>query len=79
MRRWEDKMEKDLEYYMSLPYTFRWVKDEDVVFIRVVELPGCMTIGDSVDDALFWIKDAMKEWIHTALEDGVDIPEPEAK
>ncbi len=39
---------KDLKYYLSLPYTIQITReDESTWFARVVELPSCLTEGDS--------------------------------
>jgi antitoxin HicB len=69
--------QKDLKYYLSLPYTVQLTReDEETWFARVVELPGCMTEGDSAQEAAEMILDAMTGWIEIALEDGRAIPEP---
>ncbi len=68
---------KDLYYYLSLPYTIQLIReDEETWFARVVELPGCMTEGDSAQEAAEMILDAMTGWIEISLEDGRAIPEP---
>jgi antitoxin HicB len=68
---------KDLNYYLSLPYTFEMVReDETTWFVRVVELPGCISEGDSPAEAIEMIQDAMAGWLEIALEDGRQIPEP---
>ena len=70
-------MEKNLEYYMSLPYTIEMIFDpEQAWFVRVKELPGCMSQGDDPNDAIEMIKDAMRGWIDISLQDGDPIPEP---
>lgn len=72
-------MNKTLEYYLALPYTFELVPDPDDEgwFVAVKELPGCISQGDSEKEALEMIHDAMEGWIAVALEDGMKIPEPE--
>ena len=68
---------KDLNYYLSLPYTIELIREDDTTwFARVVELPGCITEGDSPEDAVAMIQDAMAGWIELGLEDGRAIPEP---
>jgi antitoxin HicB len=70
-------MEKDIEYYINLPYTYEMIWDPDHAwFIRVKELPGCMSQGDTPEEAIEMIHDAMGGWIGVALEDGIPIPEP---
>lgn len=68
---------KDLDYYLSLPYTIELIPDEDGYwFARIPLLEGCMTNGESREDALAMLDDARRLWLETALELGVTIPEP---
>jgi len=68
---------KDLEYYMGLKYPFILEQDEDgSYFIKYPDLPGCMTCGSTVDEAVRMGEDARKCWIESALLDGGFIPEP---
>ncbi|KAA0257616.1 type II toxin-antitoxin system HicB family antitoxin [Deferribacter autotrophicus] len=70
--------DKKVEYYMSLPYTYEIIKEEDgSYFIKVKELKGCMSVGDTVEEAYEMIRDAMKDWFYAALESEVEIPLPE--
>ena len=63
--------------YFALPYTIELIReDETTWFARVVELPGCMTEGDSAEDAAAMIQDAIAGWIELALADGRPIPTP---
>lgn len=71
-------MSKTVEYYMALPYTTEIVPDENGFFIRVRELDGCMSVGTTKAEALEMIEDAMREWLHIAIEDNLDIPLPES-
>ena len=69
--------EKDIHYYLSLPYTIELIREDDETwFARVKELPGCITEGDSAQDAAEMILDAMHGWVEIALADGQTIPEP---
>lgn len=66
-----------IDAYLALPYTIELIReDETTWFARVVELPGCMTEGDSAADAVAMIQDAMAGWIELALADGRPIPPP---
>lgn len=73
-------MEKNLEYYMRLPYTItvkRGTGDGDEYWVaRVVELPHCMTHGATAEEAMKDIEDAMREWLKSNLEAGLPVPEP---
>lgn len=69
---------KDLDYYLSLPYTIQLTPDVDGYwFAEIPLLEGCMTNGESQADALAMIEDAKRAWLTTALEMGIPIPEPE--
>ena len=68
---------KDLCYYMNLKYPFTIEQDEDgSYFIQFPDLPGCMTCGDTLENAIKLGEDARKCWIESALKDGDFIPEP---
>ena len=71
---------KDLEYYLILPYTVtvkRGTGDGAEYWIaRVLELPHCMTHGATPEEALRDIEDAKREWLKSNLEAGLPIPEP---
>ena len=71
---------KSVEEYLRLPYTIEVIRDDDDEnpgwVARVVELTGCITQGDTFVELGEMIEDAMRLWIETALEDGLEIPEP---
>ena len=68
---------KDLQYYMKLKYPFLIEQDEDgSYFIEFPDLPGCMTCGASIEEAINTGEDAKKSWIASALNDNDIIPEP---
>lgn len=70
-------MEKTIDYYMNLPYTIELQRDaEEGWFVRVRELRGCMSQGDTAEEAIAMIREAMQLWLEVALEDNVPIPEP---
>lgn len=68
---------KTLEYYLSLPYPIELIPDEDGYwFAQVPLLTGCMTQGSSRAEALTMLDEALALWLETALEEGIEIPEP---
>lgn len=68
---------KGLDHYLGLPWTFVLVPDQESGFtIKVAELPGCMSQGETVEEAYAMIRDALEAWLSVALEDGQVIPEP---
>lgn len=68
----------DLAYYMALPYTYILLPDPDEggYVIKVAELPGCISQGDTADEAATRIREAMEVWIEGQIEDGRAVPEP---
>ncbi len=71
-------MKRTVEEYMALPYTIEITPDEDTFFVKVKELEGCMSVGETKAEALTMIEDAMREWLSVAIEDDMEIPLPEA-
>jgi len=71
-------MKKTIDYYMKLPYKKEVHKDPDEggFVISFPELPGCLTIGETLDDAWNNSEDAKHAWLSAALEDGIQIMEP---
>lgn len=74
------KNQKDLNYYLSLPYTFqiRRFEDEDGVsyWANVKELDGCHTSADTWQEAYTELQEVLKAHIEIKLEFGDPIPEP---
>jgi antitoxin HicB len=69
----------DIQQYLELPYTRELVREDDGTwFARILEFPGCMTTGDTQQEALEMLEDAMTAWLRTRLEDRETIPEPVA-
>jgi antitoxin HicB len=71
---------RTLDEYLSLPYHVEVIRDDDGEnpgwVARVIELPGCITQGDTFEELGEMIEDAMRGWIGVALEDGIPVPEP---
>lgn len=71
---------KTIEYYMNLPYRLELVPDPDEggYVASYPDLPGCLTIGDTVEEAVSSALDAKRCWLEAAIEDGIAIREPES-
>ena len=71
---------KTLDYYLKLPYRLEIVPDPDEggYVVSYPDLPGCISAGESMEEALNNAEDAKKAWIEAALEDGVEISEPDS-
>jgi antitoxin HicB len=69
---------KAFEYYISLPYRLEIIPDSDEggYAARYPDLPGCITVGNSIEDAEANAADAKREWLIAALESGAAINEP---
>ena len=69
---------KTIEDYMALPYNYivQHIKDEsgEYFYARILELDGCQTTGQTFEEAYENLKDAMKGWLETKLENGFDVP-----
>jgi len=72
-------IEATIESALRAPYRYELLQNEDGTwFARVAEFSGCMTEGDTAEDAISNLRDAMREWLQTQLEDGEPIPTPAA-
>ncbi|MGN1143522.1 MAG: type II toxin-antitoxin system HicB family antitoxin [Anaerovoracaceae bacterium] len=69
---------KTIEEYLALPYKMEIVPDFDEGGYAVSwpELPGCVTCGETLEQAVRNAEDAKYTWLETAIEEGVEIPEP---
>lgn len=71
---------KTLSEYMAMSYRMEIVEDKDEggFAISYPELPGCITCGETVEMAVRNAYDAKRAWIEAALEEGIEIPEPDS-
>jgi predicted RNase H-like HicB family nuclease len=53
-----------------------WSDEDDLYVAEVPELPGCAAHGETYEEALGSINEAMSLWLDTAREFGNPIPEP---
>lgn len=70
---------RTLNEYMSMSYRMEVIEDKDEggFVISYPELPGCITCGQTIEDAINNAVDAKKEWLAAAIEDGIEISEPD--
>ena len=63
---------------MRLPYRMEVIPDtaEGGYAVRFPELPGCLTCGATLEEAVRNAEDCKRAWLMAALEDGTPIPEP---
>lgn len=69
---------KTIEEYLKLPYRLELIPDpaEGGYVASYPDLPGCLTIGETVEEAVKNAEDAKRAWLAAALEDGIEIAEP---
>ena len=69
---------KTIEDYLRMNYTMEVIEDptEGGFVVSFPELPGCLTCGQTLENALANALDAKKAWLEAALEDGLVIQEP---
>jgi predicted RNase H-like HicB family nuclease len=56
-----------------------WSVEDEAYVVDVPELPGCMAHGDMRQDAIKNAEAAIKFWIKTAKDDGLEIPQPRGR
>jgi antitoxin HicB len=70
-------IESEIQRYIDRPYTRELIREDDGSwFARIVEFPGCMTVGETREEALAMLDDAMASWLEAKLEEHEAIPEP---
>jgi len=69
--------EREIQRLLMLPY-HRVITGEPIegYLGEVVELPGCLTAGESPAEALANLDEAMAAWFEAALITGMPIPGP---
>ncbi len=70
---------KTVEEYLKLPYTLELTPDTDEggFVASYPDLPGCLSLGDTAEEAVANAADAKRAWLEAALEDGIEIQEPD--
>jgi predicted RNase H-like HicB family nuclease len=61
---------------MKYIYTAVFNKEGGKVYARVPDLPGCITTGKDLSDAIEQISDAMAAWLCVAEDENLTIPAP---
>ena len=69
---------KTIDEYMNLPYQIELTPDPDEggYVASFPDLPGCLSVGDTAEEALANATDAKRAWLEAAIDDGVSIPDP---
>ncbi|MDD3012896.1 MAG: type II toxin-antitoxin system HicB family antitoxin [Candidatus Gastranaerophilales bacterium] len=69
-------MNKDLNYYMNLPWEFELEKAPEGGFYARVKGLSCYSHGDDMIEAVKNINEALETYIEGCLEENITIPEP---
>lgn len=56
-----------------------WSVEDDAYVVEVPELPGCMAHGLSRTEAVRNAEEAIRFWIRTATEDGLEVRPPRGR
>jgi len=68
------------EEYMKLPYTriIQEMNDESghYYYGRIMELDGCQSTGDSLEELYSNLNEALEGYIETKIENNLEIPRP---
>ena len=56
-----------------------WDNEDELYIADVPELPGCMAHGNSEEEALLNVKEAIQLWIDSAKEAGDPVPKPKGR
>jgi predicted HicB family RNase H-like nuclease len=71
----------EVKDYMKLPYTrlVQEMNDESGHYFygRILELDGCQSTGDTLEELYDGLNEAMEGYIEVKLENGLPIPTPE--
>ena len=57
---------------------YQFNKEEGGFVVSFPELPGCITCGETMESAISNAADAKKAWLEAALEEGIEIHEPDS-
>lgn len=66
-----------LSFYLALQYPVHFVADPSGGYVALFpDLPGCVTQGDTLEEAAAMAEDARRGWMQVEYERGHDIPLP---
>ena len=73
-------MMKTLNEYMEMSYRMEIVEDKEEggFVVSYPDLPGCITCGETIESAVANAQDAKRAWMEAALEEGIQIQEPDS-
>ena len=67
-----------IDKFMKMNYRIELSPDDEGGYVvSYPELPGCLSVGDTVEEAIKNGEDAKREWFMAMIEEDMVIPEPE--
>jgi antitoxin HicB len=63
-----------LRYHVML----RWEPEDEVYTAWVPSLPGCVTFGNTIEEALEMVRDAIEIYVETLISHGEEVPTDES-
>jgi antitoxin HicB len=69
-------MRQDLSVYLSLHLPMTFIKETSGFTVLIKDLPACISVGETLEEAWVMIEDVKRAWLGSALKHGDVIPEP---
>ncbi len=71
-------MKKDIEYYMSLPWTYNFEFDpeDSTYFVRTLEVKCCTAEGETQEEAFLNYRKILRQHLEVAIKENIEIVEP---
>ena len=71
---------KTIDDYMKKAYRMEIVEDKDEggFIVTYPDLPGCISCGETIESAVANAIDAKEVWLEVAIEEGIEINEPDS-
>lgn len=71
---------KTIDDYMKKAYRMEIVEDKEEggFIVTYPDLPGCISCGETIESAVANAIDAKEVWLEAAIEEGIEIDEPDS-
>ena len=71
---------KTIDDYIKKAYRMEIVEDKDEggFVVTYPDLPGCISCGETIESAVANAIDAKEVWLEAAIEEGIEINEPDS-
>lgn len=67
---------RTLDEYLAMNYRIVLTPEYGAWTATIPDLPGCMAVGESPEEALELLQDAKRSWLSASIQRGLSIPEP---